>query len=279
MIAPRFAAILSLAALCLAGCAPLSHVEAPRPAAILGQRPDADRIPIREFVLDSKDRKEELESDMHFFSGISRQLVYHGQARAYLAQDLRDYVASRFRIDPSADAVLKLNLVQAQSYISWRATAVSYVPYVGLALGLIGEFQKQPITFIAELKADAAANSFQLPAINMFVRRTDAVTNWKATEGKHQEIYRDEINQVRKELFDRLDKQLLVYWQSGSLSTKPANVAANNEATLASELARAETDLADEKITQEAYGKLVTALKAKYPLPASAQNPATPPAS
>ena len=82
--------------------------------------------------------------------------------------------------------------------------------------------------------------------------------------GTAREIYQREIEAVRKELFDRLDAQLLPQWSNGRLTGVNGRSQATDAAMLASELARLDTAFADGKITQEEHAKLTEAQKAKF---------------
>lgn len=264
--------LLSLVCLSLVGCA-TPRVEAPRSATALGARADSERIPIRSFALESADRPFEIKSDMRFLSGDSRGVLFPKQAREYLAQDLRDYVASRFRIDPAADTLLTLKLEQAHTYFTMHSSGLNWVPFVGIATSIADGFQQVPITFVVEVKANVTAPAATSGEINAFIRHTEKITGWSGTMEKHRGIYLEQINRVRKELFERLDAQLLTQWRDGKLIPQGQANTADDAATLASELARLDTALADEKISKEEHAKLVEGVKAKYspPTPAPAK--------
>lgn len=257
------APFLSLCCLVLAGCA-APRVEVPRAASILGTRVAEQRIPIRAFSVESSDRPYEIKSDIRFISGDSRGVLFPKQAREFISQDLRDYVESRFAVDERADTVLTLKLEQAHSYFTMHHNGLNWVPFVGVVTSIADGFQQNPITFIVEVKASVRGAPIEVSEVNTFIRRTEQITGWSGTIEKHREIYRGQIDQVRKELFDRMDAQLITLWRDGHLIAQGNQSSLNNAATLASELARLDTALADEKLTKEEYAKMITAVKAKY---------------
>ncbi len=258
----------------LAGCA-VPRVEVPRlTPSILGTQTEDQRIPIRAFSIESSDRPFEIKSDMRFMSGDSRGVLFPKQAREFLSQDLRDYVAARFRIDASADAILLMKLEQAHSYFTMHQSGANWIPFVGVITSIADGFQQVPITFIVELKADVSNANLTIPEVNVFVKRSQAVTGWGSTVEKHREIYRGQIDHVRTELFERLDAQLITLWKDGKLLAQQQQSPVSNAASLASELAKLDSALADEKLSKDEYEKLIVAMKAKYS--ARVVAPATP---
>jgi hypothetical protein len=260
---------LPLCALCLlvAGCTTAPRVEAPRPAGMLQARADAQKIPVRSFALNSVDQPFELKSEGNFLGGEKRLVFFPKQAREYLARDLRDYFESRFRIDANADVALTITLAQAQYYNSWHSNPMFLVPFVGIVTSIADGFQQTPTTFVVEAKASVATEHATVPEVSAFVRRTEMNIAFSAqTLDKAREIYQRQINEVRKELFERLDAQLLTLWEGDRLTPK-ASSPASNVASLASELARLDTALADGKISKDEHATLVAAVKAKYSAP------------
>jgi len=232
-------------------------------APILGARGDDERIPIRVFGLESSDRANEIKSDMRFLSGDSRGILFKAQTRAFISQDLRDYIASRFRIDPSADVTLILKLEQAYTYFTFHSSGLNWVPIVGVVSSISDGFQQVPVVFVVELKVEATVNAEPPRKISAFVRKEETIKGWSGTLEAHKTIYRRQIDEVRKELFDRLDAQVLTLWKNGRFVGMASNLV-NNAATLSSELARLDTALADEKLTKEEYTELTKAARAKF---------------
>lgn len=238
-------------------------VEVDSAAPIIGARGDDERIPIRVLGLESSDRANEIKSDRRFLSGDSRMILFPKQTRAFISQDLRDYVASRFRIDPDAEVVLILKLEQAYTYFTFHSSGLNWVPVVGLVSSISDGYQQVPVVFVVELKVEATVNGGPSGKINAFVRKEDKIKGWSGTLEAHKIIYRRQISEVRKELFERLDAQLFTLWKDGRF-TGTASTPASNAATLASELARLDTALSDEKITKEEHATLTKEVRAKY---------------
>lgn len=256
---------VSLLVFALTGC--VSHealkINAASAAPIIGVRRNEEKIPIRVLGIESSDQTNETKSDLRFLSGDSRGILFPKQARAILSQDLRDYISSRFRIDPTADTILILKLEQAYTYFTFRSSGLNLVPVVGIVSSIADGFQQVPVIFVAELNVEVTADSAVPQKVNVFVRREEKVTGWSATLDAHKVIYLQQLEQVRKTLFDRLDTQLLGLWKDNRFVGTNSH-SANNAASLASEFARLDTALADEKISKDEYDALITGVREKY---------------
>jgi hypothetical protein len=256
----RLFLLLPILALALGGC--VTRVEVPSSSSILG--PARERIPIRAFALQSDQKEFEIKQDMRIFGGDSRGILFPKQARVFLTDDMRGYVDSRFAVDPAAaDApALTINLEQAYSYFTMHQSGLNWVPFVGIGVAVAEGFQKVPIVFVVEAKASITAGGQTSKEIDVFIRQTETVTGWSATASKNKEIYQREIEKLRTELFARLDAQLLTQWENRRF-VGVAPQSRSSVADLASELAELDTALADAKITQSEYDRLVGEAKGR----------------
>lgn len=248
----------------LFGCATYK-LEAPRPPGLLTVKSPEEQITVRSVTVVSEPQAIESKVEGTIIGGHIRSPFYPKEAREFLAQDLRDYLASRFRIDSSADRQVVLRLEQVQSYaVSWH-NPMNWIPFVGVATSLADGFQQVPLTFQVEVRAEVLSPGTSPIASDAFVRRTDNFMGWSGTRDKMAGIFRDHLNATRREVFDRLDGQLVTLWREGRW------VGETNErssaATLASEIAKLDGALADQKISKEEHAKLIEQLKFKFAAP------------
>ena len=209
-------------ALWLAGCvAPPAPFEIGSSAEMLNAGVGPEKIPVRAFDLESYDHDFELRQDTTLFNaGNIKGTLHQRKARALLAQDLRDYADSRFVVSPSAEVVLRLRLEQAYCSTSWYLSPVIFIPVVGAA-AVATEGPAVEVTFIVEVSANTSVGLSSSEPIIIRVQRTETVR--RSSNEKLDEVYRHEIASIRKELFERLDAQLLTLWKDkrfiGSNST------------------------------------------------------------
>jgi hypothetical protein len=254
---PVLSALLSLA---FVGCT-VPRVEVGSNATMLGANRSESRIPIRSFTLEGTDQAFETTSDIRFLSGVSRVVLFPKQAREFISQDLRDYVKSRFQIDPEAKESLTLNLEQAHSYFTTKHSGANWIPYVGVVTSIADGFQQAPVTFVVEVKGRVSTPTGASTDISSFIRQTEEVTVFSATQEKQREIFRREIDLVRKQLFNRLDDQLLTLWSDRRFVGKRSFSSRSDAAAFASQIAELDTALADGKISAPEHEKLMAALR------------------
>ena len=265
-------ALLSLA---FVGCT-VPRVEVGSTATMLGTSQSTSRIPIRSFTLEGTDKAFETTSDFRFMSGVSRGVLFPKQAREFISQDLRDYVNSRFQIDPEAKESLTLNLEQAHSYFTMHQSGANWIPFVGVVTSIADGFKKVPVTFVVEVKGRVSTPTGPSTEVSSFIRQTEEVTAFSGTQDKHREIFQREIELVRKQLFDRLDDQLLTLWSDKRFVGKRDVSSRRDAAVLASQIAELDTALADGKISAPEHEKLMTALRRTTSTPSSASPELTP---
>jgi len=256
-----FASVLILIA--FSGCA-IPRVEVPSSAPLLGSTQESTRIPVRAIRVESSDKSYEIKSDLVLMSGIARTVMFPKQAREYLSQDLRDYLGTRFIVDERSKVSVELNLEQALSYMTTHHSGANWIPFVGVVTAIADGFQKVPVTFVVEVNAKVTAGSEKPEKVDVFVRQVEIVPGFSHTIENHQKVYTRNIQVVREELFTRLDAQLLSFWSSGAFVGKNENSGAGVTATIASEIAKLDSALADEKITETEHATLIAALKKRY---------------
>ncbi len=252
--------LFALFALAFTGCS-TPRVEVGSTATMLGTNQTSSRIPIRSFNLEGTDQAFETTSDMRFLSGVSRGVLFPKQAREFISQDLRDYVSSRFQIDPEAKESLTLKLEQAHSYFTMHSSGANWIPFVGVVTAIADGFQKVPVIFVVEVKGQISTPMAPSTEVSSFIRQTEEITGFSGTMEKHREIFRREIELVRKQLFDRLDDQLLTLWSDKRFVGKGNISSRRDAAVLASQIAELDTALADGKISAAEHEKLITALR------------------
>lgn len=249
--------------LLLSGCA-VPRVEVPPSSSMLGSRSNESRIPIKGFKILSEDKTHEITPDARLFVGTSRLILFPKQAREFIAGDLKEYIDSRFKIDPAAEASLTFSLEQAYSYYTYKSSGVNLIPYVGVVTSIIDGFQQAPVNFVVEVEIEARTDSGAKDKLTAFITRSESITGWSGTVDKHREIYLQQILSVRKDLFERLDSQLLSSWRENRFLGSQVRDSNRDSAMLASELARLDAGLADGKISAEEHKSLTTAAKARY---------------
>lgn len=256
--------LILLACLPLFGCATYK-LEAPRPAGLLTSKPAADQIAVRSFLVESEAKPVESKVEGTIIGGTIRAPFFAKDAREFLAQDLKDYLASRFRIDPASETTVVLRLEQVQSYTTSWHNPMNWIPFVGVATSLADGFQQVPLTFQVEVRAEVASRGTSGAKSDAFIRKTQQFMGWSGTREKMVGIFREHLNSTRKEVFDRLDGQLLTMWKDGQWVGEGSEKSA--AATLASEIAKLDSALADQKITKEEHARLIEQLKAKFSPP------------
>ena len=263
------ATAFALLALLLSGCATTAPVKpsvAIPPAGDLLATPTGfTKHKVKSVEVTGTEKPFETSWEGKFFGGDRRWPIFPKQAREALDLDLREYVKSRFEIDSNSSAKVVLNLEQAHSYLTWKSSGATWIPFVGVAVAVGQMFQQVPVTFIAEVKVDVAVPSGEKRSRSIFSRQKEVVNlgDTAALAGnfeKQKPVYLRQINQIRRDLFDRIDAELITTLQASSPSTRAGGAKA--EMALAeSEIARLETALADEIITKAEFDRLIASLK------------------
>jgi len=247
----------------LAGCV-APRITAPQAGELLATKAEGEKIPIKSFTINSDDRPLETENDIRLIAGTSRMIVYPKQAREFLAQDLRDYVSAKFVLDPSSEAVISLTLVQAYNYFTMIQSGASLIPFVGI-VGVVADARREvPFTFIAEVDVDARKSANETASANVFVKRVETISSPWETKQTQDNRYRKQLMDVRTELFEKLDRELLPMWKDRKFVGKAATNAESETASLASELSRLDASLAEGKITRDEHAAMTKAAMERY---------------
>ena len=240
------------------------RITAPRAAELFAAKVEAEKIPIKSFTIKSDDRPIETENDMRLLAGTSRIVMYPKQAREFLAQDLRDYVSAKFVLDPTSEVVITLSLVQAHYYFTMIQSGASLIPFVGI-VGVVADARREvPFTFIAEVDVDARNSANETASANVFVKRVETIASPWETKQTQDDRYRKQLADVRTELFEKLDRELLPMWKDRKFVGKAAANAVSDTASLASELSRLDASLAEGKITRDEHAAMTKAATERY---------------
>ncbi len=258
--------LILVACLPLVGCATSTYkLEAPRPAGLLTPKPANEQIAVRSLTVESEAKPIESKIEGTIIGGTIRVPFFAKDAREFLAQDLKDYLAARFRIDSSADRAVILRLEQVQSYTTASRNPMFWIPWVGLVTTIVDGFQQVPLTLQVEVRAEVSTPGLSPAKCDVFIRKTQQFMMLSGTPEKMEGIFREHLNGTRKEVYERLDGQLFTMWREGQW------VGDGNErsaaARLASEIAKLDSALADQKISKEEHAKLVERLKTKFVAP------------
>jgi hypothetical protein len=240
------------------------RITAPRAGELLAAKAEGEKIPIKSFTIKSDDRPLETEHDMRLLAGTSRIVMYPKQAREFLAQDLRDYVSAKFVLDPSSEAVITLTLVQAYNYLTMISSGANLIPFVGVVTSVADSMRQIPFTFIVEVNADARKSADETASANVFVKRVETIASAWETKQTQDDRYRKQLADVRTELFEKLDRELLPMWKDRKFVGKAAANAESNTASLASELSRLDASLAEGKITRDEHAAMTKVATERY---------------
>jgi hypothetical protein len=262
------AALLTLLAVLVSGCASTTtqpSVIVPPAGDLLAPPAGFAKYKVKSVEVKGSEKPFEVSWEGRFFGGDRRWPIFPKKARETLDLDLREYVKSRFEVDSSSNVAVVLTLEQAHSYLTWKSSGATWIPFVGVAVAVGQMFQQVPVTFTAEVKVDVSVPSRENRNRSIFSRRNEVVNlgdtaalagNWE----KQRPVYLKQIGQIRRDLFDRIDAELITTLQPSS----PSSVAGGRKAELAlleSEIARLETALADEIITKTEFDRLISSLK------------------
>ena len=247
----------------LAGCV-APRITAPRAGELLATKAEGEKIPIKSFTIKSDDRPLETENDIRLIAGTSRMVMYPKQAREFLAQDLRDYVSAKFVLDPSSEAVISLTLVQAYNYFTMIQSGGGLIPFVGIVAIVADARREVPFTFIAEVDVDARKSANETASANVFVKRVETIASPWETKQTQDNRYRKQLMDVRTELFEKLDRELLPMWKDRKFVGKAARNAESDTASLASELSQLDASLAEGKITRDEHAAMTKAAMERY---------------
>jgi hypothetical protein len=240
------------------------RISAPRASELLWAKAGREKIPIRSFKITSTDRPLETEHDVRMLTGTSRFVLYPKQAREFVEQDLRDYVDATFTVDPASDVVLSLTIVQAHNYFTMVSSGSNLIPFVGAVTAVTDSFRDFPFTFIVEVDAEARTSSPGTATTNVFVKNVEITTSAWETKETQDNRYRKQLADVRTELFERLDRQLLPMWRDQRFVGKEVEIPPGDAATLASELSQLDASLAEGKITREEHTSLTKAATERH---------------
>jgi hypothetical protein len=247
----------------LTGCV-APRITAPRAAELLAARAESEKIPIKSFTIKSTDRPLEIKHDLRLLAGTSQMVMYPKQAREFLAQDLRDYVSAKFVLDPSSEEVITLTLVQAYNYFTRISSGAGLIPFVGIVAGIADALQEVPFTFIAEVDVDARKSTNETASANIFVKRVETIPSpWETTQTQDNR-YRKQLSEVRTELFEKLDQELLPMWKDRKFVGTTAARAESDTALLAYDLSRLDASLAEGAITREEHDAMTKAATERY---------------
>lgn len=247
----------------LAGCV-APRITASRAGELFAAKVEGEKIPIKSFTIKSDDRPLETENDMRLIAGTSRLVMYPKQAREFLAQDLRDYVGAKFVQDPSSEVVLTLSLVQAYNYFTMISSGAGLIPFVGI-VAIVGDAMREiPFTFIVEVDVDARKSADETASANVFVKRVETIASAWETKQTQDDRYRKQLTDVRTELFEKLDRELLTMWKDKKFVGKVATNVESDTGSLASELSRLDASLAEGKITRDEHAAMTKAATERY---------------
>lgn len=249
------------------GCASAPpEIQAPSSAPLLGTRAADQRIPIRGFTIESVDKEKEFKADGVGLGGTTdHMVVFAKKAREFVAQDLRDYVESRFVVDPSATVTLNVKLDYASCRVAMHHSGATWIPIVGAVANYMDMKKDLPWAFAAETTVRVEASK-QAPVM---VKTYAASCQLTASRLESDEAMRAFVKQtylhlldgVRKKLFERLDVQLLSLWSDRQFPQPSSLSAASREASLAGEIERLDVALNQRLISEKEHEKNVRALK------------------
>lgn len=232
------------------------RITAPRAGELLGAKAEGEKIPIKSFTIRSHDRPIETENDQRLISGTSRIIYYPKQAREFIAQDLRDYVSAKFVLEPSSEAVITLSLEQAYTYFNFVSSGANLIPFVGVVTSLADSMREIPVTFIVEVDVDVRKSADETASSNVFVKRVETTPSAWETKQTQDDRYRKQLMDIRTELFEKLDQELLPMWKDRKFVGKAAAKPTNDATSLASELSRLDASLAEGKITRDEHAAM-----------------------
>ena len=197
-------AIIAAIAMLLTGCnAP--RVSVPSSGYLISKGSLA-KLPIHKCDIISANHVERESS--HRIVGKSHCILFRGQAKEFIKDDLDKYVQSRFYVDSKSDISLRIELEEAYSYYTYNSKAVNSVPFVGLITSVADGFKSVPIYFIIEVDVEASRGSKKAPYFaEVEVNNLIEDTVWGITD-RAREIYNLQIEAARKEMFKELDRKL-----------------------------------------------------------------------
>ena len=174
--------------------------------------------------------------------------------------------------------VLTLTLVQAYNYFTMVSSGANLIPFVGVVTLVADTLRDIPFTFMVEVDVDARTSANETASTNVFVKSVKTITSAWETKQTQDDRYRKQLADVRTELFERLDRQLLPMWRDRQFVGKAAADVRGDTATLASELSRLDAALAEGKLTRDERAAMTKAVTNPLPTqppqdPASYQQP------
>jgi hypothetical protein len=193
------------------------------PPTVLVERPTleksayftGEKTKILAFDIQSDAIPEESTNDVNFMSGTDHVILFRGQARDFIRRDLEDYLNDRFIISADSDIILTITISKAVSFFKYHKSAANWIPFIGIGVALAEGGQQVPVTFDISFDVKTSGNNMKSFKTTIGVVRTESVTAWSGTTERHREIYKGQYNAIRKELFTKLDSQVLTLWKNG----------------------------------------------------------------
>jgi hypothetical protein len=144
------------------------------------------------------------------------------------------------------------------------SSGANLIPFVGVVTSVADSMREIPFTFIVEVNADARKSADETASANVFVKRVETIASVWETKQTQDNRYRKQLTDVRTELFEKLDRELLPMWKDRKFVGKAAANAESNTASLASELSRLDASLAEGKITHDEHASMTKAATERY---------------